>query len=236
MSTKFKKIPIPPGIRKKASIAVSHALKNMKYGSGINQLEKYRKSYSFDDKLLYALGLIYDHRGMQISGHLYSQKPRVSPQRKKKSDYCFGMAGKIFHDILSRDPKNTNALFRLGVLFELKKRYKQALKFKLKAYRIGTKDKEKRIPLLIGFTYLKMGKKREAEKWIKRELELLGKEEVSANLNILLFFFLTKEYKKALPYALKAEKLLKSQRKTMGGKIQALWRKRIQKTKSMANR
>jgi len=236
MSIDLKK-PIPPNIRKKASLVISHALRDMSYKIGINQLEKYRKLYSFDDKLLYALGLLYDHKGMQISGQFYSQgeSVKISIKQKKKAEYYFKTAREIFYDILKRNPKNVYALFRCGILFELNEQYRKAIKFKLKAYRIGMKDKSKRIPLLIGFTYLKMGEKKEAEKWIQKELKFLGEENTSANLNILLFYFLIKEYKKASLYIPQVEKILKSQRKTIGKKVQKLWQKRIQKIKKMAN-
>lgn len=234
-----QKLQVPRTLRKKSSNAIFYALRDMKYRNGIGVLEKYRKSYRFDDKLLYALGVLYDHEGMRLSGQFYSksEKSAVIPASKRKRvQFYFEKAETIFRDILSRDPKNVSALFRLGILAELNGKYRQAVRFKLRAYRIGIKDKKKRIPLLIGFTYLKMGGKRKAEIWLRKELSMLGKNDPSANLNFLLFYFLTEEYNKALPYALKAEKILKhlSQRKTMGKKIQALWLDRIRKVKTEA--
>lgn len=160
MSRKHPNIPDP--LRGKLTQEIHKALGTAKYSEGIAALERYRKFYTFDDRLLYALGLLYDHRGMQSSGQFFSEGnyETTSASSEKRAQPYFKKAGKIFHDLLKNDPKNVHALFRLGVLAELRGNYHQALKLKLKAHRIGARDKKNRFSFLSALRILKWGEKR----------------------------------------------------------------------------
>lgn len=233
---------IPSSLREKLTEKIHKALRTTKYSEGIVVLERYRKSYTFDDRLLYALGVLYDHRGMQTSGQFFSGRnyETVSASSKKRAQPYFKKAEEIFRFLLRNDPKNVHALFRLGVLAELHGEYREALNLKLKAHRIGTRDKKKQIPLSIGFTYLKMGKEREAEEWFKKDLVVFGTNNPAPNFNILLFYIRIQDYAKALPYALKIERMFKQKQKAVQGlsrgEIASLWKGRIQKVKEEAQK
>lgn len=238
-----RKPQAPPfTVRKKLVKEIHKALGTMKYGKGVAVLEKYQQSYIFDGRLLYALGILYDHRGMQITGTLGMSSEEVGQtsvlKRRARAEKYFQKAERIFRGLLKHDPKNVYALFRLGVLAELHGKYRKALFFKLKAHRLGVRDKSKKIPLLIDFTYLKMGKRKQAEEWCKKDLAQFGKNDTAAIFNALLFYFLVGEYEKALPYALKVESVL--EHKTAQGftskKIVSLWKSRIRKVKREADK
>ena len=103
--------------------------------------------------------------------------------------------------------------------------------------------------MAIGNIYLLKKDYKNAEKWFKKELNDLGEENLGVNANLLTFYTEIKNYKKALPYALKTEKLLKttfqnSFYKKYGAKLRTkntnktlkLYLERIEKVKKLVNK
>lgn len=109
--------------------------------------------------------------------------------------------------------------------------------------------KNKRGVLAIGNIYLLKKDYKNAEKWFQKELSDLGENDFGANANLMTFYIETKKYKKALPYALKTEKILKATfqnqfhkkygknfRTKNTNKTLKLYLNRIEKVKKFANK
>ena len=63
--------------------------------------------------------------------------------------------------------------------------------------------------LAVGNIFLTKGDYKNAEKWFLMEVKELGSGDVGAVANVLMFYVKTKKYRKALPYAMRLERILK---------------------------
>lgn len=163
--------------------------------------EKYKKQYVFDESLEYDLGTLYDHYV------IFKIKKMNNEERKK---IYLEKAETIYKKILTKNQKNFFAFHGLSRVYLTKEDYKKAIYFELKAYKLMQNlPKNKKGVLAVGNIYLLKKDYKNAEKWFKKELNDLGESNLGANANLMTFYIETKNYKKALPHALKTEQLLK---------------------------
>lgn len=182
---------------KKGAIVIA----NKKYLWGINIFKKYRRKYNFDDNQNYRLALFYDHASASTKNKKYFNK-----YLKKADD--------IYRAILKNNSNYFHALYGIGRIYKIKKNYKKALKYQIAAYNKMIKlPKPQRGALAIGLIYEEMGDYKNAEKWYKKEIKSLLKNDFGGILNIFYFYKKTHNYKKALSNALQLEKLLKKEYK-----------------------
>lgn len=180
---------------KKGAIVIA----NKKYLLGINIFEKYRKKYNFDDNQNYRLALFYDHAA-------------TSAKNKKYFNKYLKRAKIIYQAILKNNPNYFHALYGIGRIYRIKKNYKKALKYQIAAYNKMIKlPKPQRGALAIGLTYEEIGDYKNAEKWYKKEIKLLPKNDFGGILNIFYFYKKNHNYKMALFNAIRLEKLLKKE-------------------------
>lgn len=233
MSRKPRGVPLPARIRKKIRKAVHFALANMEYVKGARILERYRRTYQLDDNFLYALGLLYDHAAMHRLGMIFSQgdknwRTATLAQRAGARNY-FARAETIFNQLIARNAYKAYAFFRLGVINEVRQNFMRALYFKRRAYRLIKSGRAPKIPLLIGFTYFRMGNIKKAEEWFKKDLVFYGRDDPAANMNIFLFYFLAGNYIAASSYLPKVKKMLPVIARNFGTRGVRLWHERAQK-------
>lgn len=195
------KLPPPPEKISKflQRKVVAEADAKRAYASAAKIFERYHNQYEFSDNMEYKLGLLYDHRAMQLK--------RSAPQRAKK---LYHKAEAIYRGILARNPNFLFAHHGLARVFGELKRYDAAIHHELQAYRLVQKlPKRKRGALGVGGIYLSKGDYKNAEKWFLKEMGELGSNDVGAVANVLMFYIKIKEYEKAFPYAMRLEKILK---------------------------
>ncbi|MDP2629099.1 MAG: hypothetical protein Q8P45_00135 [Candidatus Harrisonbacteria bacterium] len=208
MNNKNRK-PLSRKIRSDLDKILQTADAKRKYRWAIDLFEKYRKHYQFDDDLEYRLGLLYDHLVIfKISRKKDTKSKNLLSKKYLKK------AQNIYQEIHRKNPEHFLALHGLRRIHEISGNYKQAIKFGIKAYELTKKlPKTQRRALAVGNIFYLKGDFKNAEKWFKKELVSLGENNLSANANLLMFYNDMKAYKKALPYALKTEKLLRMELK-----------------------
>lgn len=171
--------------------------------------EKYKKQYIFDENLSYDLGLFYDH---YVIFRIEKLKNKTEKEKLKK--IYLKKAEDIYKDILNNYSQSIFALHGLSRVCSIKNDYKNSIYYETKSYKIIQKKQElknKFSPMLsIGNIYLLKKDYKNAEKWFKIEFKNLPNEDLPANSRMMAFYLEIKDYKKALPYALKTEKLLKA--------------------------
>lgn len=181
-----------------------------KYRWAIDIFEKYRRQFPFDEKLEYKLGFLYDHLAIFKTAKLRKRK-----QRRELIDRYLKTARIIYQGILRKNPRYALAWHGLSRVYQMRGDYRKAISYELKAYKLLRKrPKSKRGILGIGNIYLQKGDYKMAEYWFEKELLDLGRNNLGANANLMKFYIETKNYKEALPYALRTEQLLK---KELGG-------------------
>ena len=184
-----------------------HAIANKKYRWGINILEKYAKRYSLNENEKYRLGLLYDHLAMKIKISIKNEKRKNNLVNKYLTK-----AKVLYEEILKKNPKYLLALYGIGRVYNIKGDYKKAIYYQIKAFRQMLKlPKNQRGALAIGVIYQKMGDYKNAEKWYLKEYRACKKDDFGTTLNLFNFYKTTKNYKKALFYGLKTEKLLETE-------------------------
>jgi len=175
-----------------------------KYQWAVDIFERYNKEYNFDLNLKYKLGLLYDHLAIIKSSKIKNQRRREMFMRK-----YLGKAESIYREILKEEKNNLLAFRGLARVYEAQGKYREAIQHALRSYRIMSKlPKNKRGPLGIGSFYESVGDKKKAEEWYKKELTLLGKNDIGANANLMNFYRRIDKFENALPYAEKSERLL----------------------------
>ena len=175
-----------------------------KYRWAISIYEKYNKEYLFDENLKYKLALFYDHLVI-----FKIEKIKNTRKRKYLLKQYIEKAKEIYEDIYKNNPKYPLAPRGLSRIYQILGDTKKALRFAILSYRLmKLLPRNQRGSLAIGNIYLTMGDFKNAEKWFKKELNYLGKNDLGANTNLMICYLMNKQYKKALPYALRAEKLL----------------------------
>lgn len=205
--TKYFLQPLPQKIKKYLYKVRGKAIANKKYRWGINIIEKYIRYYLFSDNEKYGLGLLYDHLAMKI------QKMTAKGKRKK---YLFEQylkkAEAIYKDILRENSEYLHALYGIGRIYNIKGNYGGALYYQKKAFHQMLKlPKYQRGALAIGVIYQKIGDYKNAEKWYLKEYKACKKNDFGTTLNLFNFYKTIKNYKKALYYGLKTEKLLETE-------------------------
>jgi len=169
------------------------------YATAIRVFERYHNQYEFPDNVEYNLGLLYDHRAMQLK--------RKSPQ---KATRLYQRAEDIYRAIIVRSPDFLFAHHGLARVLGEMKQYDEAIRHELWAHRLVQKlPKKMRGSLAVGSIFLTKGDYKNAEKWFLREVKELGSGDVGAVANVLMFYVKTKKYRKALPYARRLERILK---------------------------
>lgn len=196
---------IPKEAKRYLKQVMQEADAKRKYRWAITIYERFNTLYSFDEHLQYILGLLYDHLAIFKTEKLKNQQKKVKLLKK-----YFSKAKQIYEAILKKNPNNALALHGLQRVYESQHDYIKGLYFGKKAYAAMQRfpSRQKRT-LAIGNTYLLMGDDKNAEKWFKKELKDRGKNNLSAQANLLLFYNETKNYPKAKYHARITEKLLK---------------------------
>ncbi len=182
----------------------SDAKRKFKWAADI--YEKYRKKYIFNESLEYDLGLLYDH-------YVIFRVEKIKNEKRKEilKKIYLEKAENTYKEILTKNQKNLFAFHGLSRVSLTNKNYKKAIYYELKAYKlVQNLPKNRRGVLAIGNIYSLKKDYRNAEKWFKKELNGLGENDLGANANLMTFYIKIKNYKKALPCALKTEKLLKA--------------------------
>ncbi len=175
-----------------------------KYRWAILIYEKYNKKYLFNENFKYKLALFYDHLIL-----FKTEKIRNTQKRKRLLRQYAEKAKEIYEDIYKHNPKYPLALRGLSRIYQILGDSKKALRFAILSYHLmKSLPKNQRGSLAVGNIYLTMGDFKNAEKWFKKELNYLGKNSLGANANLMICYLVNKQYKKALPYALRTEKLL----------------------------
>lgn len=193
---------LPQKIKKYLYKVNGIAVSNKKYKWGINIIEKYAQHYLFSDNEKYRLGLLYDHLAMNI----------VKKNKNNLIDKYLIKAKNIYEEINKKNPKYHLALYGIGRVYNLKEDYKKALYYQIKAFRQMLKlPKNQRGALAIGTIYQKIGDYKNAEKWYLKEYKECQKNDFGTTLNLFVFYKERKNYKKALYYGLKTEKLLETE-------------------------
>ncbi len=179
------------------------AVSNTQYQRAISIYERYYKKYHFDANQKYRMGLLYDHRAMQVGA-----------KKKKVFNAYLNKARKLYEEILKEKPSFYHALYGIGRVYSAKGDYKMALKFQIKAYnRMLKLPRSKRGALAIGYLYERLGDYKNAEKWYLREYHDTPKDDFGTALNLFQFYRKRDDLKKALRYGLRTEKLIKTEYK-----------------------
>lgn len=175
------------------------AASNWRYKKVIPLYEKYYQKYRFDVNQKYRMGLIYDHRAMQIGAH-----------KKKIFDSYLKKAEVLYREILKEDPSYFHALYGIGRLCSVRGNYKKAIKFQVRAYRIMLRlPRKERGALAIGYLYDMLGDPKNAERWYLRERHDAPQSDFGTALNLFQFYKKSGNIKKALQYGLLTEKIMK---------------------------
>lgn len=199
-----KKIQAPYRIRRYLSMIFRLADAHRKYRWAIDIYNRYRKKYVLDWQFEYNLGLFYDHLVIFKTSRIKDKS-----KRERLTKLYLGEALLLYEGILKTEPSNVLALRGLGRVHEAQGDYVSALRYALKAYKLLQRTpKPKRGSLAIGNIYLQQKKYHRAEEWFKKELVDLGENNFGANANLMIFYDVIGNYKKALPFALRTEKLL----------------------------
>lgn len=197
-----KKIPECAGHYLKKTV-IPHAHARMRYRWGINQIERFVKSGKFDEKLIYTLGLFYDHLVIFKTSKMKNARGRKLSRKYLKK------AESLYKKILVHNPKSLWGHHGLARVYGQQKDFRRAIAHEKRAYRLLLKrPKAQQGALGVGSLYLAQGDIRGAERWFKKELRNLGSRDVGANANLMSFYYFTKNFRKALPCALHTEKLL----------------------------
>jgi tetratricopeptide (TPR) repeat protein len=175
------------------------AASNWRYKKVIPLYERYYRKYRFDMNQKYRMGLIYDHRAMQIGVH-----------KKKIFDFYLKKAERLYREILKEDPSYFHALYGIGRLHSIRGDYKKAITVQTEAYKIMLRrPRSERGALAIGYLYEMLGDSKNAEKWYLREYRDTPRSDFGTALNLFQFYKKNKKIKKALRYGLLTEKLMK---------------------------
>jgi len=222
---------IPDRLHDKLMKAIHDGISNIRYGKAIKLLEKYRGKHKLDDKLMYQLGLLYDHEASVVE----KNDPKLAETDLTK-------ASRIYFDILRRDPKNFFAMYGLARVYANRKDFKTAIRWAKKAYHEKNKlPAGQRGSLPVGSFYERMGDLKNAELWYRKELKDLGKKEFGTVMNLLMFYNRTKQNKKAYRIAFIVAKLMEEEFKktiyknspVLKSKALKAWKKEIQKAKKL---
>lgn len=173
------------------------------YKKGIDIYERYKSRYVFDHDLQYNLGLLYDHAA------IFSEKKMVGKKR------YFEKAEKIYTDILKEDGGHRLALNGLcRIYMEYRKDFKKALFYCKKLFTSIKKMKKRdRAVSCVGNVYLYAKKYKLAELWFKKDRELVGSDNLAANVNLLIFYNTIGNGKNAKIIAKKTKEILKEELK-----------------------
>ncbi len=176
------------------------ALSRNKYRWAIGVFEKYRRDYEFSDDQLYALALFYDHLAMTGKS-----------AKKKKFKGYLKEAESMYKKVLKRNPSFHLAWYGLGRVWGAKGNFRKALLYQRKAYRMMLKlPRDERGALAVGYFYERLGDRKKAEGWYRKEYRGL-KGDFGAALNLFLFYKRVGNYKKVLLYLPVVEDLLKKE-------------------------
>jgi tetratricopeptide (TPR) repeat protein len=193
---------LPEHIRRYLYNKCAEAVANKKYRRAIMLFERYRKRYVLPVHEKYRLGLLYDHLAMMHRGKI---------DRRAFNTYL-RKAGDLYHAILKEDPSYFHALYGLGRIYNAKEDYKKGLQFQIRAYREMMKlPKKQRGALAIGRTYELIGDWDNAEQWYLKELRNAPRDDFGVTLNLFMFYKNRGQRERALRYAARVEKLIKSE-------------------------
>lgn len=199
--------PLPPKIKKYLYKINGAAVSNKKYRWGINIIEKYTRRYSFSDNEKYRLGLLYDHLTWNVRKLIKNEK-----RKKNLINKYLTRAKNIYEEIIKKNPDYFLALYGIGRIYSFKGNYDKALYYQIKAYKKMLKlPKNQRGTLAIGVIYQKKEDYKNAEKWYLKEYKECPKNDFGTTLNLFVFYKERKNYKKALFYGIKTEKLLETE-------------------------
>lgn len=174
------------------------------YRRGISIFEQFKKRRLFDEQFNYYLGTLYDH-------FVIFQLPRLKNKkwRRELASKYIERAEEIYRKILESNKNSIYALRGLARISEIKKDSKSATKYALRAYRrMLMLPKNKRWPLAIGSSFETSKDYKKAEQWYKKELKMLGENNLGAIANLMMFYARRNEFKKGFSYVQKTEKLL----------------------------
>lgn len=168
----------------------------------ISTYERYRKKYDFDYILEYKLGTLYDHAALQqeqgtssSKRYIYRAKQAYLRATEKKPDHPLPYLGLARCSSISGDHQEA--------VVRAKEAYKRA----------EQQPDSKRGALGIGQFYEKLGDYQQAEEWYQQEMRDLGKDDLGANANLMLFYHRHGHNEKAKPLAKRVKRLLEDELK-----------------------
>ena len=145
-----------------------------------------------NEDILCRLGMLYDHAALQ--------------NKKIKRTYE-NTALSLYKKALKINPASFKATWGIGRVYWHNTNPK-AVRYAKKAYDIARR-KEKKLGIYIqnvGLVYESLGKFKESEKWLEKGAAAEPKS-WAVYLNLVVFYRLTKQFKKSKKYALKLNKL-----------------------------
>ena len=206
MSTNRKKKKFPTEFKLYLIQVMREADAKRKYRWAINIFEKYLREFDVDTNMKYRLGLLYDHLA------IFKHRKKRNDRQKKLFNYYLKKSEEIYKYVIKEN--SASALGHLGLarVYYFLGQERKSNYFSKKAHKLNFQlPKDKRGSLGIGGFFLDAGDFKKAEAWFKKELKDLGENDLGVNVNLVIFYDVTKQYKKAIPYVLKSEKLIKKE-------------------------
>lgn len=186
--------------KKKLNNAMALADASRNYRKAIGIFNKYSARYNLPADFKYKYGMLYDHLAIKII------------KKGKRGRYIsryLDKAENLYKEALIKDPGYLLGFRGLARVYEVRKKYKVAIKYALTAYKLWRKlPRNKKGALGIGSFYEVIGDYKNAEKWYKRELKELGDKDIGAVFNIFMFYKRVGEKDKANAYGKKAVPIL----------------------------
>ncbi len=174
------------------------------YRQAIDTFERYRKEYEFDEQYLYKLGVLYDHLYL-----FKTSKIKNHQKRNRLAKLYLNKAKQLYREVVSQNPHNLFGYRGLARVAEARNKHQEAIRYAKKAFSIWkTIPRKQKGALGIGTFFESAGQIKDAEKWYRRELSVLGEKDIGAVANLMRFYQRTKKIDEALPLANKLERIL----------------------------
>lgn len=198
---------LPPQLKKVFYKTYGTAVSNKKYRWGIDLLEHYNKKYSLSENELYRLALLYDHLAMKMR----SKKNNTAHFARLSRKYL-RIAENLYRRILIINSSYLHANYGIGRVYGIRRDYDNAIKYQIRAYKQMMKlPRNKRGALAIGGLYALKGDIKNAERWYLKEYRNCSRNDFGVTLNLFGFYKSQGMDKKALYYADRTSRLLKSE-------------------------
>jgi hypothetical protein len=214
MTIKIKKKNISKTQKENLEEIFDKADHKRSYQSAIKKFEVLEKRCVFNSETKLKLGLLYDHRAMQLRGAvLLQKKDGVFHIDREQAKNLLSKARLLYTTITKQEKNNlfiSLAFHGLARIESELNHHKKAIYYETQAYTYMQKvPKKQRDVLAIGNTFLLAKQYKQSERWFLKELHDFGMSHIGVVANILIFYEARKMFTKALPYAHQLKFLLK---------------------------